>query len=101
MRGIKLRIWEEKCLLLIRVQNLDEGSLALKIYQEAEKQGWPGLGKDVKDICTEIKIPNLNLHKVHKDVQKTISKSHYEDMMSQFEHSSKLQGIKNSNFKQM
>ena len=101
-RGIKWRIWEEKCLLLIRIQNLEEGSLALKVYEEAEKQGWPGLGRDVRNICNNIKIPNINLHKISKeDVQKAISKSHFEDMMTQFESSSKLQDIKNSNFNEM
>ena len=101
-RAIKWRIWEEKCLLLIRIQNLEEGSLALKVYEEAEKQGWPGLGRDVRNICNEIKIPNINLHKIcKKDVQKAISKSHFEDMMTQFESSSKLQDIKNSNFSEM
>ena len=101
-RGIKWRIWEEKCLLLIRIQNLEERSLALKVYEEAEKQGWPGLGKDVRNICKEIKLPDINLHRISKeDVQKAISNSHFEDMMTRFESSSKLQDIKNSNFKEM
>ena len=57
---------------------------------------------DVRNICTEIKIPDLNLNKItKKDLQKAISKSHYEDMMIQFESSSKLQDIKNSNFNEM
>ena len=34
-------------------------------------------------------------------MQKAISNSHFEDMMTQFESSSKLQDIKNSNFKEM
>jgi hypothetical protein len=81
-RGIKWRIWEEKCLLLIRIQNLEEGSLALKVYEEAEKQGWPGLGKDVRNICKEIKLPDINLHRISKeDVQKAISNSHFEDIL--------------------
>ena len=34
-------------------------------------------------------------------MQKAISKSHYEDMMSQFETSKKLQDIKNSDFENL
>ena len=99
-RGIKWRIWEQKCLLLIRIQNLEEGSLAKQIYEEAENRGWPGLGKEVTDICREIQIPNINKHKVSKTViQKAVENSHWEDMMSQFDHSSKLQDIKNCDFK--
>ena len=99
-RGIKWRIWEQKCLLLIRIQYLEEGSLAKIIYEEAEKRGWPGLGKEVADICREIQIPNINKLKVSKTViQKAVEKSHWEDMMSQFDHSSKLQDIKNYDLK--
>ena len=47
-------------------------------------------------------IPNINLNNISKeDVQKAISKSHLEDMMTQFESASKLEGIKNSNFNEM
>ena len=98
-RRIKWRIWEEKCLLVIRIQNLEEGSLAKQIYEEAENRGWPGLGKEVTDICREIQIPNINTHKVSKTViQKAVENSHWEDMMSQFDQSSKLQDIKYCDF---
>ena len=101
-QGIKWRIWEEKCLLLIRVQNLEEGSLAKKIYEQAETNRWPGLGRDVQEICHQINIPNINTHKISKsDIQKAIYKSHYEDMMSCFENSRKLQDIKNSDFSKL
>ena len=57
--------------------------LAQKIYEQAENKGWPGLGRDVQEICEQINIPNLNTHNMRKsDVQKAISRSHYEDMMS-------------------
>ena len=99
-RGVKWRIWEEKCLLLLRIQNLEEGSLAKRMHEEAQKRGWPGLGKEVEDICKQINIPNINIQKVSKTiVQKAVEKSHFEDMMDQFVHSSKLQDIKNCDFK--
>ena len=98
-RDMQWRIWEEKCLLLLRIQNLEEGSLANVVYQEAEDHGWPGLGREVRQICKEIKIPDLNKHNMlKKDVQQAIRVSHYEDMMSQFESSRKLQDIKESDF---
>ena len=71
-----------------------------QIYEEAENRGWPGLGKEVTDICREIQIPNINTHKVSKTViQKAVENSHWEDMMSQFDQSSKLQDIKYCDFK--
>ena len=99
IRSTKWRIWEEKCLLLLRIQNLEDGSLAKNIYLEAETNNWPGLGREVKDICQQLKIQDLNKYRLTKqEIQQAIEKSHQEDMLSQFDHSSKLQVIKNSDF---
>ena len=101
MTDFKWRVWEQKCLLLTQIKNLPDGSLAKIIQQEAELQGWPGLGREVKQICTNIGIPNINNHAVLKrDIQKAIKISHYDHMMGQFEGSKKLQDIKNDNFHQ-
>ena len=95
----KWRIWEEKCLLLMRIQCLEEGSLAKMIYQEAEDNGWPGLGKEVRQICRELNIPDINLYRIQKaELQKALKFSHKEDMMKQFQSSKKLEDIKESNF---
>ena len=94
MRSSKWRIWEEKCLLLLRIKSLGEGSLAKQIYQEAEEKGWRGLGKEVRDICQELKIPDFNQYRMaKKDIQRAIEQSHKEDMMNQFTHSKKLQDM--------
>jgi hypothetical protein len=99
IRSTKWRIWEEKCLLLLRIQNLEDGSLAKNIYLEAEANNWPGLGREVKDICQQPKIQDLNKYRLTKqEIQQAIEKSHQEDMLSQFDHSSKLEDIKNSDF---
>ena len=57
---------EEKCLLLIRVQNLEEGSLVKMIGHEDECNGWPCLGKEVQQICQEIKISDIISLSIHK-----------------------------------
>ena len=56
------RIWEEKYLLLTRIKSLQDGSLAKITYLEAEANGWPGLGQEVRKICLAIGIPDINLH---------------------------------------
>ena len=85
-RDMQWRIYEEKCLLLMRIQNLEKGSLAKVIYQEAEDLGWPGLGREVRHICKVINIPDLNRHRMmKKEVQQAIRVSHYKDMLSQFD----------------
>jgi hypothetical protein len=96
------RIWEQKCLLLNQIKSLPEGSLAQITYLEAESRGWPGLGQEVRQICLKIGIPDLNKYVIRKqEIQKAIQKSHYDDMMGMFEGSSKLQDIKNDDFRQI
>ena len=81
-------------LLLQRIQNLEDGSLAKILNQEADDNGWPGLSREVRQICEEIDIPDINGYKMRKeDIQKAISKNHYREMMGQFEGSKKLQDI--------
>ena len=43
MVGMKWRIMEAKCLLLLQIQRLEEGALARMVVEEAEAQGWPGV----------------------------------------------------------
>ena len=57
----------------MRIQSLEDGSLAKVIYQEAEEKGWPGLGSEVREICQELNIEDLNKHIIEKiDIQKAI-----------------------------
>ena len=102
MTDFKWRIYEEKCMLLLQIKCLEEGSLAKIIYEEAELNSWPGLGKDVRQICLDIGIPDLNCNIMTKqDIKKAIQHSHYEHMMQLFEGSSKLHDIKEDDFRSM
>ena len=102
MTDMKYRIWEEKCLLLSRVHSLEEGSLAKSIYEVAEENGWPGLGRDVRQICEQIQIPDLNKYNQRKqEIKKAIAHANYESMMQQFEGSRKLEDIKFDDFTNM
>ena len=68
--------------------------MAKNIYVEAEANSWPGLGIEVREICKELKIEDLNKYGLTKEeIQQAVEKSHQEDMLSQFEHSSKLQDM--------
>ena len=64
--GMKWRIREAKCLLLKQIQELDDTALAKKICQEAEDNGWPGLRAEVKEICTQIGLQDINKHNMSK-----------------------------------
>jgi hypothetical protein len=70
MLGMKWRVWEEKIFLLIRIKNHEKDALCRQIYEEGKAKGWPGLGKEVIDICKEINIPDVNNEAVAKTIVK-------------------------------
>ena len=97
---MKYRIWHQKCLLVLQIQCLEEEALARQIYRQAEENGWPGLGQEVREICQEIQIQDINKFNIDKKQLKTaIFEAHYQDMLSQFEHSKKLKDNKDDSFR--
>ena len=57
------------------------------------------MGREVRQICLEIEIPDLNIHNISKKaIQSALKKSHYTHMMGLFEGSRKLEDIKNDSF---
>jgi hypothetical protein len=102
MLDCKFRIYYEKCQLLLRIKTLDDTALAKQVYLQAEANGWPGLGSEVRQICKEIQIQDINKYNIQKHViQNAIYESHYKAMINLFESSKKLKDIKNDNFRGM
>ena len=98
--GMKWRIWESKCLLLKQIQELDDTALAKKICQEADDRGWPGLKSEVKEICRQIGIEDLNKHNISKThIKEAIFYSHYKSMKEDMSKSSKLEDIQNEDYR--
>ena len=57
---MKLRIYKEKLMLILHLREVDESSLASRIYHEQLAKGWPGLAKEGTDICKELDIEDVN-----------------------------------------
>ena len=57
---MSLRIKKEKCLLLNRIKCLSEDFLVKEVCNTAMENGWPGLHSEVKVICEEFMINDLN-----------------------------------------
>ena len=78
---------------------------AKKVYEEGKSMGWPGLWKEVADICHEIQIPDVNDNDISaKDVKEAVMDHHYRCMMEELcklEPSQKLYNIKYDSFKQV
>ena len=56
---------------LRQMQLMFNGGLAKIVYEEAESGGWSGLGKEVRQICQSLGLPNIKKHNVSKsDVKK-------------------------------
>ena len=100
MINMKYRIYNEKCLLLQRIKKLDDKALAKEIHNEAMRNDWPCLGSDVKIICEELRIPDINNIEVKKSViNNTIEDKQIKDMNVENDKLSKLKHIKNDNFR--
>ena len=63
---MKQRIWKMKLLMARKILS-QERSLAKEIYTEQLKNDWPGLANEVKEICREIGIDNINEKEVTKE----------------------------------
>ena len=100
MIGMKWRVWESKCILLKQIQELEDTALARRVSQEAYEKGWPGLQQEVEDICKDIGIPNINKFNIPRSqIKEAIFFSHYKDMREEIGRSSKLEDIKNEDFR--
>ena len=79
MLAMKQRIWLEKLNLAQFIRQSGSKSLAGKVYREQLEQGWPGLAKEVEEICKEIKVNNLNEGDVPKWKLKDAINRHHAD----------------------
>ena len=59
-RSMKLRVWRAKIMLIHHIRQLEEGSLAQRMYDEQVKNIWPGLANEVEDLCEKLGIENCN-----------------------------------------
>ena len=85
----------------MRIKNHEKDALCRQIYEEGKAKGWPGLGKEVTDICKEINIPDVNNEAVAKTIVKeAIFNHHYEAMKKEMDGMTKLEPIKNDDFRQ-
>ena len=72
LRSMKHRIWSEKINLVLAIRKMQAG-LAKEVYEEQVAQGWPGLAREVEEICSTIGVPDVNNNIVNKrDLEKAL-----------------------------
>ena len=98
---MKQRIWKMKLLLAKKLMS-QERSLAKEIYEEQLKNDWPGLSVEVKEICREIGVHNLNEKDVSKEeLEDAIYFHNYKEMKLEVSSYKKLEAIKNDDFREL
>ena len=63
---MKLRIWASKVKMVMALRMMDKEFLARQIYDEQVMQGWPGLSREVAEICAQLGLPDANIVRVTK-----------------------------------
>jgi hypothetical protein len=96
---MKWRIWEAKILMINRIYKQEQGTLARKVYEEQLCQGWPGLAREVSEICQKVGLPDVNTNVVSKEkITEAVFYNHYKDMKEELKKFSKLDKIKHENY---
>ena len=86
--------------MLQRIKKLDDNALAKKIHNEAMINNWLCLGSDVRIICEELRILDINNIEVIKSViNNAIEEKQIKDINAEIDKLSKLQHIKDDNFR--
>ena len=64
------------------------------IYKEQRNQGWPGLAREVTEICEQLDIPDVNIAGVSKgDMARAVHEMSRKDWMKKMEKSDKLNDL--------
>ena len=97
---MKERIWQMKLLTARNIMRNKE-SLAYQIYREQVDMSWPGLAREVEEICQKIGLKNLNDEDSSKEeIKEAIFFRNYLDMKEDMEKYKKLEAIKNEDFRE-
>ena len=57
--SMRHRIWQQKILLVLAIWQQEEGSLARQVLEEQVRMDWPGLAREVQEICRQTGLPDV------------------------------------------
>ena len=55
-RSMSSRVWRQKIMLVFHISHLEEGDLARDMMNEQVRHGWPGLTKEVSNLCEMLRL---------------------------------------------
>ena len=96
---IKQRVWIEK-LMTARSILCQDDSLARQVYDQQLAMGWPGLSSEVRNICKQVGLEDLNVKMQDKEVLKEAVFYHnYMEMKDDMQKYKKLERIRHEDFR--
>ena len=100
---MKYRIYERKLLFANRILRSEGESLAKEVLCKQDELQWPGLAKEVKDICVELDLPNIMKENIptlqwKKAVKEACNIAATKELKKSMEDMSKVKHLVNEDF---
>ena len=76
--------------------------LAREVLEQQVLMGWPGLGREVEEICRELGLPNMSVEDVDEErMEEAVFYDHYKHLKDNMKKMRKLDNISDGNFTKM
>ena len=85
------RKWQHKLLLIKCIKCQDILTLSRRIFEEQKTSNLPGLSREVKDICVQLNIPDMNENAISEaDIKRAILDHHDRQLVNEIGKSKKV-----------
>ena len=77
--GMRWRVFQEKVLLVKAIKEQEEGCLAKEVLEEQVRMGWPGLAREVQEICQLTGLPDITNSDINiekEEIKEAMTVSH-------------------------
>ena len=102
MVGFKWRVYLEKLRLMEAIKRQEDEVLAKEVLEQQLLMGWPGLAREVEEICREVGLPNLCYEEVDKKtMEEAVFYNHYKSLKEEMKKYRKLDSISDGDFTEM
>ena len=77
----------------------EESTLSRKVLEAQQANKWPGLSAEVEEICSELGMPDLNIHDMPgKEIKNAVLDHHDRKIKEDVSNSKKMEQHENDNF---
>ena len=100
--SMRHRMWQETILLVAAIWQQEEDCLARQVLEEQVRQRWPGLAREVKEICRHVGLPDATDQKtiLDKEAIKDTIKVHHLQTLKENMTGQKIQFMKQTDMRQ-